>query len=147
MMYVLKPLRDLVLGKRGCLRKIPDILESIARPLGTALGLKKVILIFDRNCKTIDEENFAMFSATPKYQTSDEAMIDIARSTGTGVYVTSDRGLIEQLRQAGGLVMKPKTWFVLAARTLGGDASDLDSWMENWIENNKLADDLQKLSM
>jgi hypothetical protein len=47
--------------------------------------------------------------------------------------VTSDRGLIERIEQVGGVVMKPKTWMLLAASTISGhEVTNLDDWISAW---------------
>jgi len=138
MLYVTGPIRSLVLG-RSC-GKAEEALTKIARAFGEVMGVK-CTLIFDDTATSIVEEGFVVCSARPGFTTSDDALVHFqvngTSSAGSSLYVTSDRGLDERLQAAGGLIYKPKQWFYLAAKVLGGNVQtnqELDMWIAEFIK-------------
>ncbi|KAL0484190.1 lin-41 [Acrasis kona] len=68
--------------------------------------------------KTVhSSETFVRSSARPQYDTSDDALVEIASKAENPekiLFITSDRGLIERLKEVGAKVAKPKPWFNVA---------------------------------
>jgi len=160
MMFITPVLRSLTLnrGQRG---RAEGLLASVAESFvnnqsQAASGgkLDDAVLIFDNThtntTKTLTGgTTFRICSARPHTPTSDEVLIawaNEAKKTGESskmVFVTSDRGLRDQLREAGGILMKPKQFLRLAyllakqqptEACMGTDAInnvsdiDLDAW-------------------
>ena len=148
MMFVTGGLRSLTLKhSRG---KAESLLAAAAESFITeqAGKISNAVLIFDNTrtdtTKTVAGTTFRICSARPHTPTSDEVLIAWAKEaqakgeSSQMVFVTSDRALREQLKEAGGILMKPKhflylTYHLAAHNNSGADLpvseSDLDAWL------------------
>jgi len=140
MLFVTSPLRSLVLSQS--VAKAEECLSFIARSFSQVMSIKCTV-IFDSTSLEIREENFSVCSAKPAFGCSDDALVSWqekslpSSSGGCNLYVTSDVALGERLRTAGGVVYKPKEWFLLVAEILGGNvhsSEELDSWVAEFIK-------------
>mmetsp|Transcript_27651 Transcript_27651/g.38985 ORF Transcript_27651/g.38985 Transcript_27651/m.38985 type:complete len:137 (+) Transcript_27651:2-412(+) len=116
-----------------------SIIQDLAQEFAKAMGLRHCTLIYDSTKKNVKTSSFVVCSARPHFATSDDALVSWAsQPAGRGLYVTSDRGLIERLSAVGSIVCKPKHWFKFVANTLcGTQVDDLDGWMQAWIEKRE----------
>jgi len=147
MMFVTTKLRSLTLGRNR--RQAEALLASVAKffILSQPGKIKEATLIFDNT--STDEKMvigkdtlFHICSARPKQPTSDDVLIAWAkqakeegRSSGM-IFVTSDRALREQLKEAGGRLMKPKHWIRLSrSLALSVPSADnlSDSELDDWL--------------
>jgi len=134
MMFLTANLRGLTLGRGGNRHQAEALLAAAAKsfvlsqPEGTKM--QQAVLIFDSTKtdqiakigRSTEEISFRICSARPQFPTSDDALIAWAKegkdqgiSSGM-VFVTSDRALRDQLKEAGGRLMKPKQFLRLARR-------------------------------
>mmetsp|Transcript_3338 Transcript_3338/g.4588 ORF Transcript_3338/g.4588 Transcript_3338/m.4588 type:complete len:311 (+) Transcript_3338:49-981(+) len=137
MLFVLGPIRKLALqGKRA---HAEFVLQCLAEEFTKKMGLTKCTLIYDNTKKNVATASFVVCSARPDFATSDDALVAWASEPeGKGLYVTSDRGLIERLAAVGSSICKPKQWFSFVARILSdGGAEDLESWVQAWMDKQE----------
>ena len=127
MLFIDNTLRSLCLKK-----KIKSACEKLAN-LSASYSLKilkiNTHLIFDRENKEYDTESdgvkFSVRSATPNYETSDDALVDwagglSASDLANSLFMTSDRGLQTRLLDKGAVnFMKSKVWLTLVKQGLG----------------------------
>jgi len=108
--------------------------------------IEKTVLIFDNTSTNLEktlptsstEVSLTVFSARPKFKTSDDALIAGAQAdsiaAAASVYVTSDRALARSLSQLGGTLIKPKQFLGLACNLANGQGSDLDAWLASFLQ-------------
>jgi len=132
MLFIEDSIRRLVLGKNR--KRAEEILADIAYEFGLYLGAKfDIILVYDHSDwgvekKIISEEKsseFTVLSASPKYKSSDDALVNWAQELGSdsvkkSLFVTSDRELQVRLSEAGASdIMKPGRWLKIVKKKLG----------------------------
>jgi len=135
MLFVLAPLRNLAIKQRN-ISEAERILSTMARKFAQDMKIENCTLIFDDTKLRVDEPHFKVCSARPSYSTSDDALVDFAK-INKGIYVTSDRELINRLKECGGTIIKPKSWFQLVATNssdVNNQVVDLDNWANQWVE-------------
>jgi hypothetical protein len=116
MLFVPKSLRELTLtGNRG---DSEQLLSDMAREFSTRQQLAFVNVMYDSTVNTLSSDTFVVSSARPTKQTTDDALVEIAKQGVSDLdctlFVTSDRELRFRLKQAGAKVIKPKQWFKCA---------------------------------
>jgi len=135
MLFVLAPLRNLAIKHRN-IKEAERILSTMARKFAQDMKIENCTLIFDDTKLRVDEPHFKVCSARPSYSTSDDALVDFAK-INKGIFVTSDRELINRLKECGGIIIKPKQWFQLVATNssdVNNKVVDLDNWANEWVE-------------
>jgi len=127
MLYVIKPIRDLAVRRRN-LSQASSFLQRIARDFTEIMNLENCTLMFDNTRISVNESRFSVVSARPHFRTSDDALVELATKT-KGLFVTSDKELIQRLRSVGASIWSPKTWFGFVASTLScGPVDDVNTW-------------------
>jgi len=146
MLYITSSIRRFALSKTDYWRA-ELLLENLTEAFLPAMQgkIKDSVLIFDNThtnkVKTLHAGNedltLTVKSARPQYTTSDDALVDWAKSNGeeasVSVFVTSDRELTHRLEEAGGVVVKPKAFLQFANTLMNGDAKELDAWLESFV--------------
>jgi len=126
MLYCIKPIRDLAVKRQ--MRQAEGFLQRITRDFAEIMNLENCTLMFDNSTILVNESRFSVVSARPHFQTSDDALVELAKKT-KGLFVTSDRELIQRLRSEGAFIWGPGMWFRFVASILsGGPVNDVDTW-------------------
>jgi rRNA-processing protein FCF1 len=94
-------------------------LSQMAIQVGNQLNLELTHVMYDATTNRENGDTFVVSSARPTYETSDDALVEIAKQAmnvdlDSCLFVTSDRGLRLRLKQVGAKVIKPKQWFKFA---------------------------------
>jgi rRNA-processing protein FCF1 len=104
-----------------------NALSSLARELGVKLKISTHVM-YDSTTTIAASDKFIISSARPRYETSDDALVEIAKHAGpipnalsSCLFVTSDRGLRLRLKQLGAQVIKPKQWFAYAFQRINAE--------------------------
>jgi len=139
MLFVLGPIRSLALKKKN-FQKAEGILERIAHEFTKRTQLEMCTLIFDDTNTNFQRDHFKVLSARPQFITSDDALVQMAKEIKKGIFVTSDRELIQRLEECGVTICKPKQWFQMVAKILHPEGlvnNSLDEWVKCWMEGEK----------
>jgi len=147
MLFVCSALRALVLKRK--MRLAEQLLVLFAKQFAAKVNAAKCALIYDETPINEVSESFVVCSARPKYQTSDDALVEWAKANSqanaaVGIFVSSDRELLSRLTSLGATVVKPKDWFKFAAEKISGSpVQDLDLFMNKWVESVQPEKDLE----
>jgi len=130
MLFVEGSIRKLCLHRKK--REAEKVIAEIARQYLAALKRFDVVLVYDHTSLSVSEEllvgekkyGFTLLSASPKYESSDDALFDWAEKLGENakncLFVTSDRELQGRLSQVGVTeIMKPGKWFKAVKSVIG----------------------------
>jgi len=131
MLFVKSKLRKLMLNQQN--KEAEGKLADIVYRFTQEIGHIDLIIVFENSgwcvLKKTDEQNedsktFTVISASPRYKSTDEALVDLASKQGGNVkncmFVTSNRKLHHELREVGAThIMRSRDWFKLAKSTLG----------------------------
>jgi hypothetical protein len=152
MLFIADRLRHLTLN-RSTRHKAEHCLSRIAEAFTRAMNLKGVrplsqtVMIYDSirqsQCSSKDIINtegastttattrFIVCSARPSYTTSDDQLVAWAQADSDlakkSIYVTSDRGLKDRLKEAGAFIVKPKGWLLQAVKVV----CDAQGWPQD----------------
>lgn len=121
MLFVSKYLRDLALKRNKA--QAERVLSELARNFGQVQNLALTHVIFDKTTSIERGDTFVVSSASSQYQTSDDALIEIAKQASnvkvdSCLFVTSDCKLRKRLREIGAKVIKPKQWFAFTLQRI-----------------------------
>jgi len=128
MLYCIRPIRNLVLARK--MSQAQGFLRRITRDFAEIMNLENCTLMFDSTKTLVNESRFrfSVVSARPQFQNSDDALVELAKKT-KGLFVTSDRELIQRLEFEGVSIWRPWLWFRFVASTLSyGPVDDVDTW-------------------
>jgi len=145
MLYLTSSLRNATL--RGNKVKAEHALEEATNAfvVGMAGTISHGILIFDhtsthsvRTYPDLNGVDLIICSARPDFPTSDDALIQWCKDDSNigidSVFVTSDRALAIQLKELGGIIVKPRQFLVLA-QAISGDKQEFEAWIEHLLNN------------
>lgn len=151
LLFVLDALRSRVLQSRRL--EAESILQHLARKwVEKNSSIARCIIIFDNTETSISEDRFSVYSARPKYNTSDEALVDCALASEDKKSVlvfTSDRKLTDDLEDLGVHVWKSKAFFHTVFSSLNenknlGEIGSLDQLADQFLSENLSALKLTK---
>jgi len=135
MLFVDDNIRKMMLSRKK--KDAEKVLASLAMKFSSIAQRVEIILVFD-NTNQVSEEKiicndgksfkFVVCSASPKYQSSDDALVDWAGlnpNVKNALFVTSDKGLRLRLREKGAEeVMSTGNWFRVLKSVIGSDIYD-----------------------
>jgi rRNA-processing protein FCF1 len=137
MLFVPSYLRYLRLKRSKTIAEI--VLSNLAREFSLRQQISHTHVMYDSTDITEMSDTFAVSSARPDFNTSDDKLVEIAKQANMNVtldsylFVTSDRELSVRLRQVGAKVIKPKYWFQFTFQIFNRDNEfeSLDQMLEN----------------
>jgi len=142
MLFVLSSLRAMTL-KREQRKNAESLLASLALMFTNRQNLKHCSVVYDTTSLRHETHNLSVSGARPTYSTTDDAFAEWAgQLKEPTVFVTSDRELIQRLKENGGdlaIVCKPKSWFRFVALTVSGWNGSLDEWFDKLLKEGLLS--------
>jgi chemotaxis protein histidine kinase CheA len=133
MMFLCPPLRKFFLNRN--VSKCEAVLSLIAQLLHKKYQLKKTAMFFDSTSRVApDNQGFEVASAQPKYPSTDDAFVDLAKQIdlSASVFVTADHELRKKLKNQGAKVLRPKKWlnFVKCTDDQNEEFADEGEWIK-----------------
>jgi rRNA-processing protein FCF1 len=137
MLFVESSIRSLTLHRKR--KEAEHIISDIALKYAVKCQAFDTTLVYDNSSWSLENKigsvdqihhSFNVLSAGPKYDSSDDALVDWAKNLGEAVaknslFVTSDRELQRRLQSAGvSDIMKPGRWFKMVRLSIGDSEYD-----------------------